>query len=114
MRTLVLLGVLIECPIFLWIYFANYADIEVARTEIFLLFVIVELIIAISFVSLRYSVLQAPPHKWLLLAIGWELLLIVVLIQFPAVREAFGIGFPTLAESAWSSRSASLSLRGSN
>jgi Ca2+-transporting ATPase len=97
-RTLVLLAVLIECPIFLWVYFANYSDIEVARTEIFLLFVVVELIIAISFVSLRYSVLQAPPHKWLLLAIGWELLLVAVLIQFPAVREAFGIGVPTLGD----------------
>ena len=34
-RLLVLLGVLIECPIFLWIYFDNYADIEGARTKSF-------------------------------------------------------------------------------
>ncbi len=95
-RTLVLLGVLIECPIFLWVFFSNYTDIEVARTEIFFLFVVVELIIAISFVSLRYSVFRAPPHKWLILAIGWELLLLAVLMQIPAVREAFGIGLPTL------------------
>jgi Ca2+-transporting ATPase len=97
-RTLVLLGVLIECPIFLWVYFANSGDIELARTKIFLLFVVVELIIAIGFVSLRYSVLQARPHKWLLLAIGWELLLIAVLIQFPAVRGAFGIRLPSLGD----------------
>jgi Ca2+-transporting ATPase len=97
-RTLVLLGVIIECPIFLWVYFANYGDIEVARTDIFLLFVVVELIIAVGFVSLRYSVFRARPHKWLILAIGWELLLIAVLIQFPAVREAFGIGMPTIAD----------------
>jgi Ca2+-transporting ATPase len=95
-RTLVLLGVLIECPIFLWIFFSNYTDIEVARTEIFFLFVVVELIIAISFRSLRYSVFQAPPHKWLVLAIGWELILLAVLMQIPAVRDAFGIGLPTL------------------
>ena len=97
-RTLVLLGVLIECPIFLWVYFTSYTQIEVARTEIFMLFVCVELIIAISFRSLRYSVFQAPPHKWLILAIGWELLLLAVLIQIPAVREAFGIGLPTLGD----------------
>jgi Ca2+-transporting ATPase len=97
-RTLVLLGVLIECPIFLWIFFDNYADIEDARTKIFMLFVIVELMIAMSFRSLRYSVFQAPPHKWLLIAIVWELALIAVLIQFPAVREAFGIGLPTVAD----------------
>jgi Ca2+-transporting ATPase len=95
-RTLVLLGVLIECPIFLWVYFSSNAQIEVARTEIFFLFVVVELIIAVSFRSLRYSVFQAPPHKWLVLAIGWELLLLAVLIQIPTVREAFGIGLPTL------------------
>jgi Ca2+-transporting ATPase len=94
-RLLVLLGVLIECPIFLWIYFDNYADIEVARTKIFLLFVFVELIISISFRSLRYSVFQAPPHKWLLLAIAWELVLLGVLIQIPVVRETFGIRMPT-------------------
>ena len=94
-RLLVLLGVLIECPIFLWIYFDNYADIEVARTKIFLLFVFVELIIAMSFRSLRYSIFEAPPHKWLLLAIAWELGLLGVLIQFPIVRETFGIRMPT-------------------
>ena len=94
-RLLVLLGVLIECPIFLWIYFDSYADIEAARTKIFLLFVLVELIISISFRSLRYSLFQAPPHKWLLLAIAWELALFGVLVQFAPVRETFGIRMPT-------------------
>ena len=94
-RFLVLLGVLIECPIFLWVYFDNYGDIEAARTKIFLLFVVVELIISMSFRSLRYSVFESPPHKWLLIAIVWELALLAVLIQFPAVRETFGIRMPT-------------------
>jgi Ca2+-transporting ATPase len=94
-RVLVLLGVLIECPIFLWIYFDNYADIEAARTKIFMMFVFVELIIVMSFRSLRYSLFEAPPHKWLLLAIGWELLLLGVLLQFAGVREAFGIAMPS-------------------
>jgi nucleotide-binding universal stress UspA family protein len=93
-RFLVLLGVLIECPIFLWVYFDNYGDIEAARTKIFLLFVLVELIISMSFRSLRFSVFESPPHKWLLIAIVWELALLAVLIQFPAVRETFGIRMP--------------------
>ena len=97
-RLLVLLGVLIECPIFLWIYFDNYADIEGARTKIFLLFVVVELLISVCFRSLRYSVFQAPPHKWLLFAIGWEVLLLVALIQFDTVRETFGIRMPTWSD----------------
>jgi len=94
-RLLVLLGVLVECPIFLWIYFSNYADIEVARTKIFLLFVFVELIIAMSFRSLRFSLFEAPPHKWLLVAMAWEIGLFGVLIQLPIVRETFGIAMPT-------------------
>ena len=45
--------------------------------------------------------MEAPPHKWLLLAIGWELLLIAVLIQFDAVRESFGIAMPTFSDVAF-------------
>jgi Ca2+-transporting ATPase len=97
-RLLVLLGVLIECPIFLWIYFAEQADIETARTKIFLLFVVVELAISMSFRSLRYSVFEAPPHGWLLAAIGWEVLLLAGLIQLEAVRETFGIRMPTWSD----------------
>jgi len=99
-RTLVLLGVLIECPIFLWVYFDNYGEIEEARTKIFLLFVVVELVISMSFRSLRYSILEAPPHKWLLAAIVWELALFAVLIQFPLVRETFGVRMPTWNDAA--------------
>jgi len=94
-RTFILLAVFIECPIFLWVFLRDLDNIEVARTEIFLMFVIIELMLAMNFRSLRYSILEAPPHKWLLIAIGWELALIAVLLQFDAVREAFGINMPT-------------------
>ena len=94
-RALVLLGVVIETPILLWVYFDNVGDIETARTRIFLLFVAVELAIALCLRSLRYSVIEAPPHKWLLAATAWEIVLLVVLLQFPAVRETFGIRMPT-------------------
>jgi Ca2+-transporting ATPase len=97
-RFLVLLGVLVECPIFLWIYFDNYSDIEAARTKIFLLFVVVELMLSMSFRSLRHSIFKSPPHKWLLLAIAWELVLLAVVIQFPVVRETFGIRMPTWSD----------------
>ncbi len=99
-RLLVLLGVLVECPIFLWIYFDSIADIELARTRLFLLFIFIELIISVCFVSLRFSLLQARPHKWLLLAMAWELALFGVLIQFDVVRETFGIGMPDRSDLA--------------
>jgi Ca2+-transporting ATPase len=97
-RALILMAVLIECPIFLWMFFRSQPDMELARTLIFFMFVFIELIIAINFRSLRYSLIQAPPHKWLLIAIGWELALIIILIQFPAVRNAFGITMPSATD----------------
>jgi len=97
-RTLILMAVLIECPLFLWVFFQSQPDMELARTRVFFMFVFVELIIAINFRSLRYGLIQAPPHKWLVLAIAWELGLIAVLIQLPAVRDAFGIAMPSASD----------------
>jgi P-type Ca2+ transporter type 2C len=97
-RTLILFAVLIECPIFIWAFLSNIEDLEAARTWIFLLFVLIELILALSFRSLRYSIFQAPPHKWLLLAIAWELALVAVLLQFDTVRDAFGIAMPSMLQ----------------
>jgi Ca2+-transporting ATPase len=99
-RILVGMGVLIECPIFLWLFFHSLPDLEHARTQVFLLFVIVELIIAFNFRSLRYSLFAARPHKWLLISIVWEIVLLVGLLQLPAVREAFGIRLPGLSDIA--------------
>jgi len=97
-RTFVLLAILIECPIFLWIFYDEFHNLVHARTEIFFMFVVIELIIALNFRSMRYSIFKAFPHKWLLLAIAWELVLITVLIQFPAIRGAFGIVTPSASD----------------
>jgi Ca2+-transporting ATPase len=97
-RSLILLGALIECPIFLWVFLAAVDDLAVARTDIFLMFVVIELMLALNFRSLRYSIFEAPPHKWLVIAIAWEIALIAVLLQFEAVRAAFGVNRPTLQE----------------
>jgi len=95
LRVLILMAVIVECPLFLWMFFRTQPDMEMARTIVFFMFVFIELIIAINFRSLRYSLIQAPPHKWLLIAIGWELALIAGLIQFQTVRTAFGITMPS-------------------
>ena len=94
-KSFVLRAVLIECPFFYILFFHDLSDLTHARTEIFFLFVIVEFVIAINCRSLTYSLFKAPPHKWLLIALGWELALIAVLIQIPSVREAFGINIPS-------------------
>jgi len=97
-RTFILVAIIIECPIFLWIFFHEFHDIVHARTEIFFMFVVIELIIALNFRSMRYSIFRALPHKWLLLAITSQLLLTAVLIQFPTVRRGFGIIIPSATD----------------
>jgi Ca2+-transporting ATPase len=96
--TFILGALLIEVPLFFWVFFHDLGDIEHARTEMFFLFIVVELAIAMSFRSLRYSIVKAPPHKWLVIAIFWELLLAAALIQIPSLRETFGIRLPTLTD----------------
>lgn len=97
-RALIFLGVVVECPLFLTVFFREIADLEFARTQVFLMFVVIELILALNFRSLRYSMFEVPPHKWLLIAIFWELVLVAGLLQLDAVREAFGIDMPNWTE----------------
>ncbi|MFZ0613192.1 MAG: cation-translocating P-type ATPase [Desulfobacterales bacterium] len=96
----ILRAVVIESPFFFLIFYHNLPDLTQARTLIFFLFIVVEFVIALNCRSLTYSIFQAPPHKWLLVALGWELVLVAVLVQIPAVRAAFGITVPTLPELA--------------
>jgi Ca2+-transporting ATPase len=99
-KSFILRAVLIECPFFYLLFFHELSDITHARTEIFFLFIIIELVVALNCRSLIYSVFKAPPHKWLLIALAWEIVLIAVLIQIPSVREAFGIMKPSFSDMA--------------
>lgn len=94
-RAFIMLALFIEIPFFFFLFFHDLSEITHARTEMFFLFIIIELIIALNFRSMRYSIFKAPPHKWLLIAIAWELTLITILIQLPSVRDAFGILKPS-------------------
>jgi Ca2+-transporting ATPase len=94
-RMFILLALFIEVPFFFFLFYHELADIAQARTEMFFLFILIELIIALNFRSMRYSIFKVRPHMWLLIALVWEILLITVLIQIPAVRTAFGILKPS-------------------
>ena len=91
-------AVILEFPLFIWIYTSSLPDIELARTKVFFMFIVIELVIALNCRSLRFSVFKAPPHKWLIIAIAWEVALIVVLMQIPLMRESFGVSLPSLAD----------------
>ncbi len=97
-RAFILLALFIEIPFFFFLFYHELYDITHARTETFFLFIIIELIIALNFRSMRYSIFKAPPHKWLLIALVWEFALIAFLVQLPTVREAFGIIKPTTTD----------------
>jgi Ca2+-transporting ATPase len=97
-KSFILRAVVIEIPVYYWIYFTHADDLEQARTMLFFMFVVVEFVIALNCRSLVYSIFTAPPHKWLLIALAWEVVLIVVLIQIPAIRQAFGIAIPSMTD----------------
>jgi Ca2+-transporting ATPase len=97
-KAFILLAMLIEIPFFYLLFFHRLDDLSHARTAVFFLFIAVELLMAINFRSLRYSIFKLPPHRWLLLAIGWEALLTVVLSQVPSMRRAFGIIQPSFSD----------------
>ena len=97
-RAFILIALFIEIPFFFFLFYHELSDITHARTEIFFLFIIIELIIALNFRSMRYSIFKARPHKWLLLALLWEFILIAFLVQFPSMRDAFGIIKPSATD----------------
>jgi Ca2+-transporting ATPase len=94
-KAFILLALLVEIPFFYFLFYHDFADMSFARTEMFFLFIIIEMIIALNFRSMRYSVFKVPPHKWLWIAIAWEFVMIAVLIQFPVIRDTFGINIPS-------------------
>jgi len=54
-------------------------------------------VIAFNFRSLRFSVLQAPPHRWLVWAVLSQIVILAGLMQIPSIRESFGIAIPSLS-----------------
>ncbi|MEN8167407.1 MAG: cation-translocating P-type ATPase [Pseudomonadota bacterium] len=99
-KSFILRAMVIEIPVYYWIFFSHLDDWEHARTMLFFMFIGVEFVIALNCRSLAFSIFSVPPHKWLIIALVWELLLIVLLVQIPAVRQAFGITLPSLADLA--------------
>jgi Ca2+-transporting ATPase len=96
-RMFILLALIVEIPFFYYLFYNELSDIKYARTEIFFLFIIIELIIALNFRSMRYSFFKAPPHLWLWLAILSQIVLTAFLIQIPAIQESFGIIKPSFS-----------------
>ena len=94
-RAFILLALFIEIPFFFFLFYHQLSDMAHARTEQLFLFIIIELIIALNFRSMRYSVFKLPPHMWLVISIISQVILTAVLIQIPSIRDAFGVIIPS-------------------
>jgi len=97
-RAFILLALVVEIPFFFYLFYNELSDITHARTETFFLFIIIELIIALNFRSMRYSVFKSPPHMWLVLSIVSQIILTAVVIQIPSIRDSFGIIKPSISD----------------
>ena len=91
-KLFLLTAILLVVPIILWIFISSLPEgIQIARTRLFLILIFFELILALNCRSLKYNILEAKPHKLLLLVVFWEAILIIFLINIPAVRVAFDL-----------------------
>jgi Ca2+-transporting ATPase len=94
-KLFLLRAVLIETPMILVAYLWLLPHgMEMARTAVFLVFIFFELTLALNCRSLKYTLLEVKPHKFLILAVVWESALVLSLINVPAVLDAFGITHP--------------------
>ena len=92
------IAVLMWSPFLLFIFIHDLREIVHARTELFYLFLFVELVIALNSRSLRYSFFKLRPHKWLVIAVVSQVLLTAGLLMIPSIRRGFGILLPTASD----------------
>ena len=92
------IAVLLWSPFLLFIFIHDLRNIVHARTELFYLFLFVELVIALNSRSLKYSFFKLPPHKWLNIAVLSQVVLTVGLLMVPSLRAGFGILPPRLQD----------------
>jgi Ca2+-transporting ATPase len=91
-KSFLLRTILVGVPLLLAIFIFSLPEgIEVARTRLFLVLIFFELVLALNCRSLKYNILKVRPHKFLIIVILWEALLILIIINIPLVREIFGI-----------------------
>lgn len=92
-KTMIMTAVIIYVPLFYWVFFRS-ETLKDARTSLFFLFIIIELVIALNLRSLRYSIFRTLPHRWLVLSVAATIVITFSIVQLPEVREAFGVGLP--------------------
>jgi Ca2+-transporting ATPase len=99
---LIVMALIVQTPLLTLGFLSGLSEgLVAARSRLFLVFIGVELAIALNCRSLTHSILEAKPHKWLIMAVIWETFLMVVLLQIPLTRDALNIVFPSSMDLAW-------------
>ena len=99
---LIVMALVVQTPILLLGFMTGLSEgLVAARSRLFLMFIGVELAVALNCRSLTHSVLEVRPHKWVILAVIWEIALITVLVMIGSTRSALGMVFPTSADLLW-------------
>jgi Ca2+-transporting ATPase len=81
---------LVNLGLFAWAYNSG-RSLEEAMTMTFVSLVLIQFFKAYNFRSDRHSVVKKPfVNKWLNRAVGWELVLLVLIVYVPFLQQAFG------------------------
>ena len=91
----ILMALFLWSPFFLYYFFHDHSDIVHARTRMFFLFIIIELLVALNSRSLKFSIFKLRPHRWLVLSVVSQLVLTAIILFIPSVMNAFSIRRPT-------------------
>jgi len=89
-KLFILPAVIVDVLLILWVFLVSM-PLDLARTRVFIVFISIELTLAFTCRSLQYSIINVHPHKFLFLAVLWEILLLLILISFPITRQALGV-----------------------
>jgi len=100
--SLIIMALLIQTPVLLLGFFTSLPEgIAVARSRMFLMLIVIELVMALNCRSLTHTIFEAKPHKWLMISVAFEILLISIIILIPVTRIALGIVYPTANDLLW-------------
>jgi Ca2+-transporting ATPase len=99
---LIVMALLVQTPVLLLGFMLGLPEgLPAARSRLFLMFIGVELAIALNCRSLTHSVFEVKPHKWVIVAVISQVVLTAVLILIPITRLALGMIYPTTADLLW-------------
>jgi len=99
---LIVVALVVQTPILTLGFLTGLPEgLVAARSRLFLMFIAFELVIALNCRSLTHTLWEAKPHKWLVIAVVSQALLITILLVVPPARNALSMVPPTSSDLLW-------------